>query len=115
MESRGRIVITKRAIDFIRGVPDIHVKREKFTLTSNEEEKVKKFKRYLPKSGDQRIVKPIFKVYDAFSASPSTTPDNIEIKDEIRVELEELETQKQEITKMYNEILECIHGSSLPN
>ena len=38
-------------------LPDIHVKREKFTLTSNEEEKVKKFKRYLPKSGDQRIVK----------------------------------------------------------
>ena len=42
-------------------LPDIHVKREKFTLTSNEEEKVKKFKRYLPKSGDQRIVKPRFK------------------------------------------------------
>ncbi|KAL4572873.1 hypothetical protein LXL04_019661 [Taraxacum kok-saghyz] len=50
------------------------------------------------------------RVYGAFSASPSTTPDNIEIKDEIRVELEVLETQKQEITKMYNEILECIHG-----
>ena len=37
------------------------------------------------------------------------------MKDEIRMEREEIATQKEEITKMYNVICEHAQGNSLPN
>ncbi|KAL4582370.1 hypothetical protein LXL04_006917 [Taraxacum kok-saghyz] len=57
-------------------------------------------------------------------AAPSTAADSIdvivnrvpeEMKDEIRMEREEIATQKEEITKMYNVICEHAQGNSLPN
>ncbi|CAH1420467.1 unnamed protein product [Lactuca virosa] len=54
--------------------------------------------------------------------STSTSPNNVfvdrireEIKDEFRAECEEIEAQKQEITKIYNDILKLTQGSNLPN
>ena len=41
--------------------------------------------------------------------------ERVEIKNEFRVEHEELEPKKQEITKMYNEILEHTQETSLSN
>ncbi|CAI9262618.1 unnamed protein product [Lactuca saligna] len=38
-----------------------------------------------------------------------------EIKDEFRAERDEIEGQKQEITKIYNDILKLTEGSNLPN
>ncbi|KAL4579067.1 hypothetical protein LXL04_015202 [Taraxacum kok-saghyz] len=57
-------------------------------------------------------------------AAPSKAADSIEVivnrvreemKDEIRMEREEIATQKEEITKMYNVICEHAQGNSLPN